>query len=74
MDFVLGDAEVAIEAKGKRRVHDADTRHLLQFRKEHPGVREMIVVCLEEQPRVTDEGVLILPYAAFLEKLWLGDI
>ena len=74
VDFVLGDAEVAIEAKGKRRVHDADTRHLLQFRKEHPGVREMIVVCLEERPRLTDEGVWILPYAAFLEKLWSGNI
>lgn len=72
VDFVLGDAEVAIEAKGKRRVHAGDTRHLQQFRREYPGVRDLVVVCLEERPRVTDEGVRVLPYRIFLDELWSG--
>jgi len=74
VDFVLGDAEVAIEVKGKTRLQSRDTRHLLQFRKEYPKVRELIVICLEERPRITDEGVRVLPVTEFLQLLWEGAI
>lgn len=73
VDFVLGDAEVAIEVKAKGRLQARDTRNLLHFRDEHPEVRDLILVCLEEHPRVTSEGVRILPVKDFLECLWAGE-
>ena len=74
VDFVLGDAETALEVKGKRSLHRRDTRHLLEFRKEHPGVKQLVVVCLEPRPRITNDGVHILPYRDFLDALWQGEI
>ena len=74
VDFVLGDAETAIEVKGKSRLHNRDTRHLEEFRREHPDVKNLVVVCLEPQARVTDTGIRILPYRDFLGALWQGDL
>lgn len=74
VDFVLGDGKTAIEVKGRDRVRSHDTRHLLQFRKDHPDVRELILVCCEKEPRVTDEGVRILPWRLFVDRLWAGDM
>ncbi len=74
VDFVLGDAEVAIEAKAKTRVTPHDLKGLFQLRNEYPTLKQRLVVCLEPTPRLTDDGTLILPYARFLEMLWSGDI
>lgn len=74
VDFVLGDGEVAIEVKGKDRVRSHDARHLLQFRKDYPAVRELLLVCCESEARVTDEGVRILPWRDFIERLWSGGL
>jgi len=74
VDFVLGNGETAIEVKGRERVRSHETRHLLQFRKEHPEVRELLLVCCEQEARVTDDGVVILPWRKFLERLWAGEI
>jgi predicted AAA+ superfamily ATPase len=73
VDFVLGDAVVAIEVKSGGRIHTQHTRHLLEFRKEHPSVKALILVCREEKPRLTDDGVWILPWHVFLDRLWSGD-
>lgn len=74
VDFVLGDAETAVEVKEKSRVHGGDLRHLEQFRKEFPEVKQLITVCLEPRERITDSGIRILPYRDFIEALWQGDI
>jgi len=74
VDFVLGDAETAIEVKGKRRLQSRDTRHLEEFRKEHPDAKNLVVVCLEPQARITDSGIRILPYADFIDALWHGEL
>jgi len=74
VDFVLGDGEVAIEVKGKDRVRSYDARHLLQFRKDYPSVRELLLICCESQARVTEEGVSILPWRDFIDRLWSGNI
>jgi len=73
VDFVLGEAEVAIEVKGKARVHRRDVRNLLEFKKEHPSVKQLVLVCLEELPRITHEGIRILPWSDFLKALWSGE-
>ena len=74
VDFILGNGEVAIEVKGKEKVRAHDTRHLLQFRKDHPEVRELLLVSCESETRVTDEGVTILPWRVFLDRLWAGEV
>lgn len=74
VDFVLGDAETAIEVKGKDRIHSRDTRNLDEFQKEHPSVKRRIVVCTEPRARITDSGVHILPYGDFISALWNGEL
>ena len=71
-DFVLGrDGDVAIEVKGASRVRQAELRGLRAFVQEHRP-RLAIVVCNESAVRRTDEGIWILPWERFLERLW-GD-
>lgn len=71
-DFVLGrKGNVAIEVKGGRRVGRQELRGLRAFVDEHRP-RQAIVVCNERAPRRTDDGIRILPWKRFLERLW-GD-
>ena len=71
-DFVLGrDGGVAVEVKGASRVRQAELRGLRAFVQEHRP-RLAIVVCNESAVRRTDEGIWILPWEHFLERLW-GD-
>lgn len=71
-DFVLGrEGDVAIEVKGGASVDRRDLRGLRAFVEEHRP-REAVVVCNESAPRRTEDGILILPWERFLERLW-GD-
>ena len=71
-DFVLGrKGDVAIEVKGGRRVDRRELVGLRAFVEEHRP-RQAIVVCNESAPRRTDDGIRILPWERFLERLW-GD-
>lgn len=72
VDFILGNADAAVEVKAKVRVTAGDLKGLMEFKTEYPGVKHMIVVSLEPRPRLTENGVRILPYQEFLNKLWQG--
>ena len=72
VDFVIGDAEVAIEVKGKKQVRGNETKNLLEFQKDHPSVKHLIIVSLEERSRKTDNGVMILSFMDFITMLWDG--
>ena len=74
VDFVLGDMQVAVEAKASARItrdHLPGLRTLVQ---EHPGVRQRIVVCLEPRARRTDDGIDVLPATEFIRRLWRGEV
>ncbi len=73
VDFILGQAGLAVEAKGKSRITSADLRGLVQFQKEYPSVRRRILVCLEKQSRRTEDGIDILPWQDFIRRLWRGE-
>jgi uncharacterized protein len=73
VDFVLGDLEVAIEVKGASRVHDGDLRGLKALAAD-ATVKKMFVVSTERAPRRVDNGVEILPWQIFLERLYGGEI
>ncbi len=72
VDFVLGPGAIAIEAKGKSRVTARDTRGLINFKKDFPETTQLIIVCLEEKTRKTDDDVLIVPHQEFISLLWDG--
>ena len=74
VDFVLGDMEVALEAKASARITRDHLRGLRTLIDEHPGVRRRIVVCLEPRPRRTEDGIDILPAAEFVRRLGQGTL
>jgi predicted AAA+ superfamily ATPase len=72
VDFVLGDAEVAVEVKGSSRVDSSDFRSLRAFVEDNRP-RRALLVCNESAPRLVD-GVEVLPWRDFLGRLWAGDV
>lgn len=70
VDFVVGDAEVAIEVKSSANVVSADTKGLCAFSEEHPQAK-LIIVSLEPAAR-KHNNVEIWPALDFLKHLWSG--
>ena len=69
VDFILGD-HTAVEVKATEHVSAADLRGLRALAEEK-ALRRYLCVSLERRRREVD-GVVILPYAEFLEALWDG--
>ena len=72
VDFILGPGTVAIEAKGKSRITSKDIQGLVNFKKDFPEAKWLIIVCLEKKTRKTDEGIYIIPHQEFTKLLWDG--
>jgi predicted AAA+ superfamily ATPase len=72
VDFVLGDGEIAVEVKGTSRVDPTDSRSLRAFIADNRP-RHAILVCNERAPRLV-EGIEVLPWREFLERLWGGSL
>jgi predicted AAA+ superfamily ATPase len=72
VDIILGEMDLAIEVKARPRVHDGDLRSLAALAEEN-RVRRRVVVGLEREPRV-QHGIEILPWRAFLEALFAGEL
>ena len=72
VDFIVGDMEIAIEAKASPKITSDYLRNLREIIKDHPKLKRRIVVSLEERPRKTEDGIEILPYSVFTEALWSG--
>jgi predicted AAA+ superfamily ATPase len=73
VDFILGDKDVAIEIKGSNRVHEGDIYPLKVLKEDSPA-KKYVVVSLEDEPRVIDGWIHILPWRSFVEKLWNGTL
>jgi hypothetical protein len=52
-------------------VRTEDLRPLRAYVEEHRP-RHAVVVCNEDAPRRTADGIRILPWSVFLERLWAG--
>lgn len=70
VDFVIDD-EVAIEVKTSRRLVETDLIGLRDIADEG-SFRRRIIVCREPVPRLTDDGIEVLPVGEFLNRLWAG--
>lgn len=72
VDFIVGDMALAIECKASPRIATRDLSGLRALAEEH-AVRHRIIVCLEPEPRILDDGIEIIPWKQFLERLWSGE-
>lgn len=77
VDFILGDAEVAIEVKISNSINASDIHGLIAFQEDYKP-KSAIVVCTAPKQRklsLKDGNTIdILPWRTFLEMLWKGKI
>ena len=74
VDFVLGDMDLAVEAKASPRIGRQHMKGLRSLVQDHPGVGRRVVVSLEPRARTTDDGIEVLPPETFVRRLWSGDL
>ena len=74
VDFVINHIDCAIEAKASARVNDNHLKGLRELERDHPETGRRVVVSLDEKDRMTGDGIEILHYTTFLERLWEGGI
>jgi len=72
VDFILGDNEVAVEVKATELANEKHLKGLKIFADEYKTKR-LILVSNDNLPRKTG-NISILPWRAFLEELWAGEI
>jgi predicted AAA+ superfamily ATPase len=74
VDFIVGDMEIAIEAKGVKRSNSDHLKGLRQLAIDHPEINKRCLVCLEPRKLRTEDGIDIFPLKEFVELLWNGGI
>jgi len=74
VDFIVNDMEIAIESKVARKITANHLKGLRSLKVDHPGVKRRLIVCCEDKPRMTDDGIEIIPAATFTELLWNGEL
>lgn len=72
VDAVIGDARVSIEIKSTEHVHHEDKKGLMEFAKEHPHTKQVLV----SRDRISRRsGDVDLYYVTdFFKALWAGEI
>ncbi len=73
VDFVLGDHDIAIEVKSASMVGNRHLKGIRAFKEEYVA-RRYIVVSMDPHPRKTADGIDILPWNIFLDRLCEGRI
>jgi predicted AAA+ superfamily ATPase len=77
VDFVLGDAEVAIEVKISNTIASRDIHGLIIFQKEYKPKAAFVVSTVSRLRKLTlpdGQTIDIIPWRTFLEMLWKGKI
>jgi predicted AAA+ superfamily ATPase len=72
IDFVLGENEVGIEAKGSSQITTRHLKGLKSFAEEY-RVNKLILVSTDPYPRQVG-NISLMPWNLFLDKLWEGEI
>lgn len=73
VDFLLGNADVAIEVKATTLANDNHLKGLRAIAEEHTCKKRILVSC-DPCPRKTNDGIEILPWQDFCRQLWEGEI
>ncbi len=77
VDFILGDAEVAIEVKISDQIKSSDIHGLIAFQQAYQPKTAIVVNTAPRQRRMilpNGQIIEIMPWCTFLEMLWLGKI
>lgn len=74
VDFIVGPMKAAIEAKASANIHSDHLKSLRELKVDYPEVQRRLVVSMENESRITDDGIEILNYSRFVEDLWAGLI
>jgi predicted AAA+ superfamily ATPase len=74
VDFIINDMEVAIEAKATKKITQKHLKGLRSLKVDHPNIKRRLIVCCEDKPRRTDDGIEIIPADLFTEILWQGEV
>ena len=74
VDFIVNDMELAIEAKAAAKVTPDHLKGLRELARDHRGIKQRVIVCLERTSRRTDDGIWILPANEFTNRLSSGDL
>ena len=72
VNFVI-ENKVAIEVKTARNITNKELKGLRAFMDEN-AVKDYIIVCRELFERTTEDGIKIVPWKIFLDKLWNNEI
>ena len=70
VDFIIADTTAA-EVKAKSNISQRDLRGIKAI-KEEKKLKRYVVISMEQRPRTVD-GIQILPWEDFLQKLWAGE-
>lgn len=73
VDFVLGDATLAVEVKSTDNPTRDHMKGLRAWRAEHKDSR-CLLVCRAPRPRKTEDDIEIMPWQSFLNRLWAGQL
>jgi predicted AAA+ superfamily ATPase len=74
VDFIVNEMELAIEVKASAKVTVDHLRGLRELARDHRGIKQRLIVCLERTSRKTDDGIWILPATEFTKRLSSGDL
>lgn len=77
VDFILGDAEVAIEIKISERIKKSDIKGLIAFQKDYKPKKAIVVNTSPRKRQITVDNnheIDVIPWRIFLEELWNGKI
>lgn len=69
VDLIVGDLDLAIEFKSSSKVDERDTNGLKGLM-EDQKVKQALIVSLDTTPRQLSNGITILPWQVFCERLW----
>jgi len=73
VDFIIGDAKIAVEVKIDQQVHKQDLKGLIAFCEEHPDATP-IVVSQDNRKRNIElpngKSIMVMPWREFLADLW----
>ncbi len=70
VDFIIGN-ELAVEVKASNNIQKKDLQSLRAL-SEEGQFKKRVLVCMEEQARRTEDGILIQHWRDFLNDLWNG--
>jgi len=72
VDCIVDDGRIAIEIKTAEEIKDKHLKGIRAFKEEFSPAKS-IVVSFDKNPRRTGDGIDILPWEEFLQRLWGGE-